>query len=168
MLHLFLKGDKMDKTKRQITKIAREAGKLTVRMMREEGIGTGEFDLIHLVRHSPGISQKEVSDELNMDKGATARRVASLEEKGYLVRTENPSDGRSRFLYATEKAEKLKNSKTSVETAFYEWLIEGLNENEQDEFARLLDILYTRSKEESRKGFSQVIKLLKQEDEICG
>ena len=110
----------MDISKRQITKIAREVNKLTIRTMRESGIGSGEFDLIHLVRHNPGISQKEVSKELNMDKGATARRVANLEQKGYLVRKDNPNDKRSRLLYATEKAESLKNSKTTVEAAFYE------------------------------------------------
>ena len=44
----------MDDTKRQITKIAREVGKFTVQTMKEEGIGTAEFDVIHLVRHNPG------------------------------------------------------------------------------------------------------------------
>ena len=68
----------MDASRRQITKIAREAGRLTIRVMRQEGIGSGEFDLIHLVRHRPGISQKEICEELNMDKGAAARRVARL------------------------------------------------------------------------------------------
>ena len=47
----------MDDTKRQITKIAREVGKFTVQTMKEEGIGTAEFDVIHLVRHNPGITQ---------------------------------------------------------------------------------------------------------------
>ena len=87
----------MDATKRQITKIAREVNKLTLHTMRESGIGTGEFDLIHLVRHEPGISQKEISCRLNMDKGAVARRVASLEQKGYLIRRGNPADGRSQL-----------------------------------------------------------------------
>lgn len=41
---------KMDPTERKITKIAREAGKFTVQAMKEEGIGTAEFDFIHLVR----------------------------------------------------------------------------------------------------------------------
>ena len=50
----------MDQTRRQITKIAREAGKLAVRMMKETGIGSGEFDLLHAVRHTPGISQSEI------------------------------------------------------------------------------------------------------------
>ena len=33
----------MDATKRKITKIAREVSKFTVRTMRAEGIGAGEF-----------------------------------------------------------------------------------------------------------------------------
>ena len=44
----------MDDTQRKMTKIAREVGKFTVQMMKEEGIGTAEFDVIHFVRHHPG------------------------------------------------------------------------------------------------------------------
>ena len=114
---------KMDPTERKITKIAREAGKFTVQAMKEEGIGTAEFDFIHLVRHHPGITQTEVREQLKIDKGAAARRAASLETKGYLIRKPNPWDGRSQLLYATEKAESLKNSKAEIETFFYEWLL---------------------------------------------
>ena len=146
----------MDHTKRQITKIAREANKLVIRTMKDGGIGSGEMDLIHLVRHNPGISQKEASLQLNMDKGAVARRTASLEQKGYLTRKENPADGRSQLLFATEKAESLKTSKAAVETEFYGWLLEGLEEEEQAAFTAALDKLYLRSKKESRSGFPHV------------
>ena len=54
----------MDATKRQITKIAREVGKFTVQTMKEEGNGTAEFDVIHLVRHNPGITQTKVCQEM--------------------------------------------------------------------------------------------------------
>lgn len=118
----------MDPTERKITKIAREAGKFTVQAMKEEGIGTAEFDFIHLVRHHPGITQTEVREQLKIDKGAAARRAASLEAKGYLIRKPNPWDGRSQLLYATEKAETLKNSKAEIETVFYEWLLLELPE----------------------------------------
>ena len=37
----------MDITERKITKIAREAEKLVLLTMREEGVGTAEIDLIH-------------------------------------------------------------------------------------------------------------------------
>ena len=156
----------MDISKRQITKIAREVNKLVIRTMKDSGIGSGEVDLIHLVRHNPGLSQKEVSQQLNMDKGAVARRTASLEQKGYLIRKENPADGRSQLLYATEKAERLKTSKAAVETVFYEWLLEELEEEEKTAFTDMLNKLYLRSKQESRSGFPHVKKLICQEH-IC-
>lgn len=155
----------MDMSKRQITKIAREANKLVVCTMKEGGIGSGEMDLIHMVRHNPGLSQREISLQLNMDKGAVARRTASLEQKGYLIRKENPADGRSQLLYATEKAENLKTSKAAVETVFYAWLLEGLDPAELASFTAVLDKLYLRSKQESRSGFPNVTKLLAEREE---
>lgn len=152
----------MDATKRQITKIAREVSKFTVRTMRREGVGSGEFDVIHAIRKNPGITQAGVCEITGLDKGAVARQTANLEAKGYLIRRENPADGRSRLLFATEKAERLKNSKAHIESQFYEWLLEGLSEEERAEFARLLDILYFRCKAESKAEFPEMSKIIKE------
>lgn len=152
----------MDDTGRKITKIAREVSKFTVQTMKEEGIGTAEFDFIHLIRHNPGITQAEVREQLKIDKGAAARRAASLEAKGYLIRKPNPDDGRSQLLYATDKAENLKNSKANIESMFYEWLLAELPEEEKEQFCETLDKLYWRSKNERRAGFvniSEVVNL---------
>lgn len=146
----------MDQSRRQITKIAREVSKFTVKAMKAEGIGTAEFDFIHQVRHHPGITQAQVRDALKIDKGAAARRAASLEAKGYLVRRENPNDHRSQLLFATEKAETLRNSKATVEQTFYEWLLEELSESDRDNFCRILNELHLRSKTQSRAGFPDV------------
>lgn len=156
----------MDLSQRQITKIAREAAKLTLRMMKETGIGTGEFDLIHAVRHNPGISQKEVCTLLNMDKGAVARRVASWRARATWSGGRIPPTARGQMLYATEQAESLKRSKVSVETAFYEWLLEGLSPPEQEVFTSLLHTLYVRSKAESRSGFPHVTARLSEEESV--
>lgn len=155
----------MDQTGRKITKIAREVNKFTVQTMKEDGIGTAEFDFIHLVRHNPGITQAEVREQLKIDKGAAARRAASLETKGYLIRKPNPKDGRSQLLYATEKAEMLRNSKEKIEAVFYEWLLEELPKEEQDTFCRILDTLYLRSKRQSRAGFPDVTARMEETDE---
>lgn len=146
----------MDQSRRQITKIAREVSKFTVKAMKAEGIGTAEFDFIHQVRHHPGITQAQVRDALKIDKGAAARRAASLEAKGYLVRREKPNDHRSQLLFATEKAETLRNSKATVEQTFYEWLLEELTESDRDNFCRILNELYLRSKTQARAGFPDV------------
>ena len=95
---------------------------------------------------------------MKIDKGAAARRAASLEAKGYIIRKENPEDGRSQLLYATEKAQSLRNSKASIETVFYDWLLEELSEEDRASFDRILNDLYLRSKMQSRAGFPDVRK----------
>ena len=140
----------MDETGRKMTKIAREVSKFTVQTMKEEGIG---------------ITQTKVRETLKIDKGAAAKRVASLEGKGYLIRKPNPDDGRSQLLYATEKAGSLKNSKSHIETVFYEWLLAELPEEEKESFCRTLDTLYWRSKRQRQAGFADVAALLEEEKE---
>ena len=143
----------MEHPARKITKIAREAERLVLLAVRREGLGTAEIDCIHTVRHHPGITQAELTAALNSDKAAIARRTARLERKGYLRREPNPEDGRSHLLYATELAEGLRNSKAEAESAFYDYLMAGLDEERRDAFLADLDVLYRRSKTESRAGF---------------
>lgn len=143
----------MDMTRRQITKIAREVSKFTIRSLKLDGIGTSEYDFIHVVRKNPGITQVKVREILGLDKGASARRAASLEAKGYLIRETNPKDARSQLLYATKKADQLKNSKASVEALYYEWLLEDMNQEEQAQFQMSLEKIYRKSKEESKADF---------------
>lgn len=143
----------MEDSARKITKIAREAEHLVLLATRADGIGTAEIDCLHAVRHHPGITQAELVAMLHSDKAAIARRTANLERKGYLRREPNPDDKRSQLLYATEQAEGLRNAKAEAESAFYDYLMAGLDENEQASFLALLDILYRRSKAESRASF---------------
>ena len=147
---------RMDDTERKITKIAREAERLVVKTMRSEGIGTAEFDFVHFVRHHPGVTQSEVCESLNIDKAAAARRAANLELKGYIKREENPCDKRSRLLYATEKAETLKKSKSYIESVFYDWHTEDLCELERDAFCMTLNKLYIKSKKQRQSEFCDV------------
>lgn len=150
----------MDITNRRITKIAREAERLAVQAIRLDGVGTAEFDLVHYLRHHPGSTQAELREALHIDKGAAARRTASLEAKGFLRREDNPADGRSQLLFATKKAEGLKLSLVSIEAIFYEWLVSELSGEDRAALVRILEDLGPRAHQESRAGFPNVKKLL--------
>ena len=151
----------MENEGRKISKIARELNKLVLKMTKEDGIGSSEIDLIHLVRHNPGISQKEVGEKLNVDKGAIAKRVVSLEKKGYIYRKNDVNDKRKHYLYALPKAESLKNTKVDIENIFYDWLFLDLDEKEKEMFLDTLDKLYQKSKKESRSDFVNISKKIK-------
>ena len=155
----------MDITERKITKIAREAEKLVLRTLREQGVGTAEIDLIHALRHHPGCTQAALAELLHADKAAIARRTKNLEAKGYLVREDAPNDRRSQLLYPTGKAENLKSSKAEIEAAFYEYLTAALPADEAAAFAATLDKLYHRSKTESRARFPHFQRECKTNDE---
>ena len=148
----------MDLTERKITKIAREAEKLVLLTLRDEGVGTAEIDLIHALRHNPGCTQARLAELLHADKAAIARRTKNLEAKGFLVRRDDPKDRRSQLLYPTGKAEAMRSSKAEIESAFYEYLTSFLTQAEAETFAALLDKLYGASKTESRGGFPHFIK----------
>lgn len=152
----------MEHPARKITKIAREAEHLVLLATRSGGIGTAEIDCIHALRHHPGITQTELGALLSTDKPAIARRTANLERKGYLRREPNPDDGRSWLLFPTEKAENLRNTKAEAESAFYEYLMEGLEPGAQQEFLAMLDLLYRRSKAESRAAFPHILPQLEE------
>ena len=154
----------MSEEMREITKIAREVSKFTVKTMKAEGIGTGEFDFIHVIRHNPGITQKGIREILGLDKGACARRAASLEAKGYLIRKQDENDKLNWKLYASDKVERLKLSKVEIENIYYDWLIQGFNEEEKKTFYFLLHTLYLRNKTESKAGFPHVQKAVKEHE----
>ena len=151
----------MENEGRKITKIAREVHKFVLKSMKETDVGTSEMDLIHLVRHNPGISQAKVCLELKCEKGAIAKRVNSLEKKGYLIRKIDLHDKRKHLLFATDKANGLKNTKVKIESVYYEWLLESLNEEDKKKFLTILNQLYACSKKESRAEFQHVLQRLK-------
>ncbi len=141
-----------------------EVSKFASRTLKADGIGTAEFDVLHVIRKNPKITQKEICNTLGLDKGAVAKQIANMENKGYVVRENNPKDGRSQLLYATEKANVLKNSKAHVETLFYQWLLEDLTSEETDSFVKTLDKLYLKCKNESKNNFETMSQIVKRSE----
>lgn len=71
----------MDDTERKMTKIAREVSKFTVQTMKEDGIGTAEFDVIYLVRHNPGITDKSKRNSENRQRSRSQSALSVTLQK---------------------------------------------------------------------------------------
>jgi len=66
------------------------------------GFGSGQYMyLIHISYHR-GITQKELSRDLAIDKGTTAKAIGKLIEQGYVFSKPDKNDNRSSRLYLTE------------------------------------------------------------------
>lgn len=144
----------MDETNRMMTKIAREAGRFSRKMLSGSGLGPMEHELIHAVSKAPGLSQEEAGRALGRDKGAVTRMVQSLEKKGYLTREISPTDRRQKCLFVTERALSVKASSQKCEAFFYGWLTENLPPEDRDVFLRVLEQLYHKSKAQRQNQFA--------------
>ena len=104
------------------------------------------------------MNQESLRSFLNIDKSAVARMAANLEEKGYIYRLQDESDKRSKKLFITDKAVHIKDISSSVESFFYEWLLEDIPQEEKKVFLKVLEDLYIKSKKERREGFINIKK----------
>jgi len=146
----------MDRTERKITKIERLAHQYTCGRLGNIGLGPSEHEFIHFVRHHQGTSQAQISEMLMQDKAAVARRAANLEKKGFITIVPDKNDRRCRKIYSTELAEVVKQSKTEIESAFYEWLAEGIDEEKFEVFLEVLEQLYRKGKASRKLAFINV------------
>lgn len=148
----------MDISRRYITKISREAHKYSSLRLKGTNIGTSEYECLHYISKNNGINQETLRGFLNIDKSAVARMVANLEEKGYIYRLQDEIDKRSKKLFITNNAVQIKNISSSVESFFYEWLLEDVPTDEMKVFIKVLSDLYMKSKTERREGFINITK----------
>jgi DNA-binding MarR family transcriptional regulator len=75
---------------------------------KELGIGGCQHTYILCICNNPGISQEEIAKRIHVNKSNVTRNITSLEEAGFLYRSENPNDKRSFLVNPTEKAYEIK------------------------------------------------------------
>ena len=67
-----------------------------------------------------------------------AKTIAKLEEEGYVIRRENPQDGRSIDVYPTEKAKKIYPVLMQIGDDWVKQMLKGMTKLEQSIFFQML------------------------------
>ena len=83
------------------------------------------FDSIHdnAIRHT----QDQIIDELHYDRGVMTRTMKALEEKEYVLRSDNPADSRSYIFSLTDKALDFKPILIGILFEWNTYLLEGID-----------------------------------------
>jgi DNA-binding MarR family transcriptional regulator len=105
------------------------------------------YAFILAICHRPGRSQDELARELCLNKSTVARKLSSLEEKGYLYRTPDSDDRRQLFVYPSEKMQAVL---PEIQAASEEWmrvLCEGIAQEELDVFDSVLRRMQQKARE---------------------
>lgn len=86
---------------------------------------TGTYPYLFVLNKNEGISQNEISRELNVDKAMSARTVKKLIELGYIRKEENEEDIRAYKLYITDKAKSIIPEIIEILDDFTNILVQG-------------------------------------------
>ena len=148
-------------------KINRWAQGYVARRTKDTGLTPSQIQALRHIGYHQTMSQQELVEDMGVDKAAVTRLVAGLEERGYVTRTADPKDGRAKVLQATDAALQVKDDVIALEEAYYNWLLEGLTDEQREGFSQALEILLARAREGRRSCYSELDACRKQEDDPC-
>ena len=137
-------------------RINRWAQGFVARRTRDTGLTPSQIQALRHIGYHKVMSQQELVEDMGVDKAAVTRLVAGLEERGYVIRTADPKDGRAKVLQATEAALQVKDDVIALEEAYYDWLLEGLEPEMRENFTRAMDLLLQRAKEGRRSCYCEI------------
>ena len=123
---------------RYISEIQRTGNTFFLKELSELGLGYGQFNFLMELYKKDGVRQEDLSINLRIDKGTTARAVKKLEEEGFIIRIHDDKDKRAYRLFLTEKAIGHKNDVYKVARRWEENLTKNLTIEEKEIILNLL------------------------------
>ena len=136
----------MDFIARFIWQINKNGLVYMARRLEEFNIGSGQLPLLMLLyNHKDGLNQKEISQLLNIDKGATAKAVLKLLNEGYIERKDDPIDNRMYRIYLTKKANKIGDKLLKIAEEWQNILLNRFQKNDKAYMLESLKIMKDNS-----------------------
>ncbi|MDD3229475.1 MAG: MarR family transcriptional regulator [Oscillospiraceae bacterium] len=132
-----------------LTRYAKEYGHSKIRVA---GMSDTEHTICTCLFAHDGMSQDDVSQALRLDKTTVARALLTLEEKGFIRRTQNPENRRKNLLSITDEG---KNSIAEVVHIYDEWfahISSCLSQEEQRQFDEYCGRLLAAAREISEEN----------------
>lgn len=100
---------------------------------KEYDIGAGQYQFLVYLYVKDGITHEQLTDKIGVDKAATTRAIAKLEQAGYIRRVIDEKDKRKYHIFLTEYAKKNKDNIINVSKRWENSLIENLSNEEIDQ-----------------------------------
>lgn len=100
------------------------------RKLKEYNLGFNEQVILMYLLKNENSNQESISKYFMVDKGAIAKTISKLEEKGFIKKNENPNNKRENLITLTQKG---KNVIDQMKELLSEWesnINKGLSEDE--------------------------------------
>lgn len=106
--------------------------------LQDTEIRSGQYDFFFVICKRQGLTQKELTEHMFVEKSTTAKAVKDLEKKGFIRRVKDKDDGRRELLYLTDKGRGLEEK---VKCIYHESVKHAASTLSPDEDRILLELL---------------------------
>lgn len=127
----------------QIGKMVRRAHSRLTRALRNAldalGLGIGEFQILRALYTTDGLTQSELSELVEVEKGALTRLFYSMEERGYIERRRDAGDSRKRNVFLTARGEAFRAPILALTRSVNRAACRGIAKEDVDATMRVLE-----------------------------
>ena len=128
-------------------------GRLMEPICKKWDLTRNELDVLIFLANNPGLDRAaDIVQNRGLSKSHVSMSVTNLENRGLLVRTEDPNDRRTVHLSLTEKAKEITDAGRIAQKRFFSYLHQGVT---QEQIDMMID--FARKVSENIKNIEEVI-----------
>lgn len=121
---------KKDPISRLVSILYRQELKTISHLLEQHGISFSQLPFLMELYSHQGITQEKLVSKVQVDKGLATRVLKQMDGKGLITRERNPDDARSKLVYPTAEADKLKPELLRIIADWNEVLTQGITDEE--------------------------------------
>ncbi|NMM63947.1 MarR family transcriptional regulator [Clostridium sp. P21] len=126
--------------------------------LKSYGIGSGQYIFLSAIYNNEGISQKELTNLIKIDRATTAKALKKLEKSGYVDIIQDTEDKRYHKLYLTKKGIEFIPVLNSIQHDLTNMLNIGMSHEQYTETLKSLNLILN--------NVQKSVELLRSEEEI--
>jgi DNA-binding MarR family transcriptional regulator len=121
-----------------LTDSARLLRKLIDRRLQPLGLSRAQWSILAILSNHDGLSQSQISDELEIEKSTAGRLIDQVEKSGWIERRPIPGDRRLWGIHLTDQAQPLITEVESIILKIRAEMLRGLSIEQQQALSGML------------------------------
>lgn len=110
--------------------IIRHSNAFLLKRLQKYGVGCAEHGILMFLAKNNGVNQETIAQFYKLDKGAVAKTLGKLEEKGYIIRKVNEDNQREKIITLSKSGEAICVELQEVFKKFNTTIFEGMSSAE--------------------------------------
>lgn len=96
-------------------------------VLQKAGLPPAQIGAIQTIIHTPGMSQRELADQLHIQRATVTIMLQKMEKAGFVDRRPDPEDQRISRIYPTKSAIQMEEENRKAVDAYFDACFQGLS-----------------------------------------